>query len=115
MGEGALTEELQNPEDALDWNLTMEAFHVLIDQEARAEYEQRNLMPHAQRQLQGLRVVHEAQARDWAALEAAAKAAGYNSVEEMRAAEAAAEAARLEAARLEAEEAEKKGSKKGKK
>merc|ERR1712190_37148 len=106
------TEELQNPEDAVDWDLTMEAFHVLIDQEARAEYEQRNLMPHAQRQLQGLRVVHEAQIRERAALEKRAKAEGYSSVEEMQVADAAAAKAAAEAAALEAEEAAK-GSKKG--
>merc|ERR1712039_1019574 len=113
--EGALTEELQNPDDAVDWDLTMEAFHVLIDQEARAEYEQRNLMPHAQRQLQGLRVVHEAQARDWAILEAEAKAKGFGSVAEMRAAEEQAAREAAEAAAREAEEAAAKGSKKGKK
>merc|ERR1712226_248781 len=98
--EGSLSEELKNTEDVVDWNLILEAFHVLIDQEARAEYEQRNLMPHAQRQLQGLRVVHEAQVREWAALEARAKAEGYSSVQEMQVADAAAAKAAAEAAAL---------------
>merc|ERR1719198_2837973 len=52
--EGALTEDLRDPEMDIDWALVMEAFNVLTYAEARAEYEQRNLMPHAQLQLAGL-------------------------------------------------------------
>eukprot|EP00930_Biecheleria_cincta_P071202 TRINITY_DN58721_c0_g1_i1.p1 TRINITY_DN58721_c0_g1~~TRINITY_DN58721_c0_g1_i1.p1 ORF type:complete len:205 (+),score=57.89 TRINITY_DN58721_c0_g1_i1:44-616(+) len=70
---GALSEELQRPEDQVDWNLIMEAFNVLSDQAARAEYEERNLAPHARLQLVGLRVMHEAEVREQEA--AAAKAA----------------------------------------
>merc|ERR1719276_149284 len=42
---GAFTEELKDPEMDVDWALIMEAFSVLTNAEARAEYEQRNLMP----------------------------------------------------------------------
>merc|ERR1719487_1416919 len=50
---GALTEDLKDPEMDVDWALIMEAFECLTNAEARAEYEQRNLMPHAQMQLAG--------------------------------------------------------------
>merc|ERR1719389_104524 len=75
--QGALTEELKDPEMDVDWALIMEAFNVLTNAEARAEYEQRNLMPHAQVQLTGLRVSHESRKREEAqkAAEAAAKEA----------------------------------------
>mmetsp|Transcript_67941 Transcript_67941/g.112558 ORF Transcript_67941/g.112558 Transcript_67941/m.112558 type:complete len:210 (-) Transcript_67941:37-666(-) len=95
MDQGALTEDLKNEEDGVDWALIMEAFHVLTNQQARAEYEQRNLMPHAQVQLTGLRVMHEARRREearraLAAAEAAAKAAA--DAEAAAAEEAAADA-----------------------
>merc|ERR1719440_209845 len=73
--EGALTEELKDPEMDVDWALIMEAFTVLTNAEARAEYEQRNLMPHAQLQLAGLRVSHENRMREEAQKAAAAAAA----------------------------------------
>merc|ERR1711904_295115 len=69
---GALTEELRDPEADVDWALIMEAFSVLTNPEARAEYEQRNLMPHAQLQLTGLRVAHESKKREEAEKAAAA-------------------------------------------
>mmetsp|Transcript_99684 Transcript_99684/g.157784 ORF Transcript_99684/g.157784 Transcript_99684/m.157784 type:complete len:196 (+) Transcript_99684:112-699(+) len=61
---GALTEELKDPDADVDWALIMEAFSVLTNPEARAEYEQRNLMPHAQLQLTGLRVACESRKRE---------------------------------------------------
>merc|ERR1711957_1061676 len=62
--EGALTEELKDPEMDVDWALIMEAFSVLTNPEARAEYEQRNLMSHAKLQLTGLRISHESRKRE---------------------------------------------------
>mmetsp|Transcript_57910 Transcript_57910/g.147026 ORF Transcript_57910/g.147026 Transcript_57910/m.147026 type:complete len:197 (+) Transcript_57910:83-673(+) len=66
--EGSLTEELKDEGDRVDWDLIMEAYQVLADQEARAEYEARNLLPQARHQLIGLQVMHEAQVREEAAL-----------------------------------------------
>merc|ERR1719456_499684 len=86
--QGALTEELKDPDMDVDWALIMEAFSVLTNPEARAEYEQRNLMPHSQLQLTGLRVSHESRNRDEAQKAAAAAAAA-----EKAAAEEAASAA----------------------
>merc|ERR1719502_59916 len=87
---GALTEELKDPEMDVDWALIMEAFSVLTNPETRAEYEQRNLMPHAQVQLTGLRVSHESRKREEAQLAAAAAAAEKAAAEEAAAAAAAA-------------------------
>merc|ERR1712046_300319 len=104
---GALSEELKDTEDWVDWDLIMEAHKVLVSQVERQEYEQRNLMPHAQLQLTGLRVYHEALVREAAiAAKAAAEAAAL-----------AEEEARLEEMRLqqEAEEEAKNPKKKGKK
>merc|ERR1719401_1933292 len=36
---GSLTEELKDEQDRVDWDLIMEAFNVLNDQQARAEHE----------------------------------------------------------------------------
>merc|ERR1719272_2708221 len=90
--EGALTEELKDPEMDVDWALIMEAFSVLTNAEARCEYEQRNLMPHAQTQLTGLRVSHENRMREEAKA-AAAVAATAAAAEKAAAEEAAAAAA----------------------
>lgn len=60
---GALSEELKNPDDGHDWGLVMEAFNVLNDNEARAEYEEENLATHAKEQLVGLRVQYEVRVR----------------------------------------------------
>eukprot|EP00933_Yihiella_yeosuensis_P000190 TRINITY_DN1002_c0_g1_i3.p1 TRINITY_DN1002_c0_g1~~TRINITY_DN1002_c0_g1_i3.p1 ORF type:complete len:192 (+),score=49.38 TRINITY_DN1002_c0_g1_i3:58-633(+) len=67
---GSISEELQREEDQVDWDLIMEAFRVLSDQEARSEYEERNLAPHAQNQLIGLRSMHEARLREEAEIRA---------------------------------------------
>merc|ERR1719335_56724 len=83
---GALTEELKDPEMDVDWALIMEAFSVLTNAEARAEYEQRNLMQHAQLQLTGLRVSHENRMRQEAQKAAAAAAAEKAAAEEAAAA-----------------------------
>merc|ERR1719487_779376 len=88
--EGALTEELKDPEMDVDWALIMQAFECLTNAEARAEYEQRNLMPHAQSQLTGLRVSHESRKRDEAQKAAAAAAAAEKAAAEEAAAAAAA-------------------------
>mmetsp|Transcript_31193 Transcript_31193/g.43616 ORF Transcript_31193/g.43616 Transcript_31193/m.43616 type:complete len:184 (-) Transcript_31193:168-719(-) len=61
---GSLSEELENSSDQVDWDLVMEAFHVLSGHEARSAYEQGNLANHAQRQLLGLRVMHEARVQE---------------------------------------------------
>lgn len=61
---GSLSEELLNAEDEVDWALIMESFHVLSQHEARSAYEQKNLAPHAQLRLVGLRVMHEARLVD---------------------------------------------------
>merc|ERR1712050_586112 len=61
---GSLTEELLDAEDEVDWELIMEAFRVLMDQGARAKYENCNLAPHAKRRLVGLRTAHDAWRRD---------------------------------------------------
>merc|ERR1712008_287722 len=79
-----LLEELIDPDSAADWALVMEAFKVLSDPGSRAQYEMRNLMPHAQQQLRGLRVAHEARERERTKAEAEARAQGYASVAEMR-------------------------------
>lgn len=60
---GALSEELKNPDDKYDWDLVMEAFNVLNCNEARAEYIEQNLATHAKEQLVGLRVEHEVRVR----------------------------------------------------
>merc|ERR1719198_2214493 len=86
--QGALTEDLIDPEMDVDWALIMEAFECLTNAEARAEYEQRNLMPNAQLQLTGLRVSHESRKKEEAQKAAAAAAAA-----EKAAAEEAASAA----------------------
>merc|ERR1712146_448980 len=78
--EGALTEDLKDVEMDIDWALVMEAFNVLTNAEARAEY--------AQLQLAGLRVSHENRMREEAQKAAAAAAAA-----EKAAAEEAASAA----------------------
>lgn len=107
-----ILEELIDPSSATDWSLVMEAFRVLNDPGSRAQYEMRNLMPHAQQQLRGLRVAHEAQERKRILAEAEAKAQGYASAAEMRAAKEAMEAAAAAAAAAEAEEEAKKAQKK---
>merc|ERR1719321_13039 len=53
-----LSEELKDPSQKEDWDLIMEAFQVLVDPVARATYEQQNLVPSAQAQLGGMRVLH---------------------------------------------------------
>merc|ERR1711865_1061673 len=88
---GALTEELKDPEMDIDWALIMEAFSVLTNPEARAEYEQRNLMPHAQLQLTGLRVSHENRMREES--QKAAAIAAKAAADEAAAADAAVAAA----------------------
>ncbi|CAE8651399.1 unnamed protein product, partial [Polarella glacialis] len=70
---GTLSEELKRSEDQVEWDLIMEAFRVLSDEEARYEYEERNLAPHARLQLVGLRVMHESHLQD--EVERSAKAA----------------------------------------
>ncbi|CAK8985131.1 unnamed protein product [Durusdinium trenchii] len=57
--DGALSEELKDPKDQVDWSLILESFQVLSQHEARSVYEQRNLVPHAQLELIGLVVMHE--------------------------------------------------------
>merc|ERR1712125_223935 len=54
-----ILEDLKDAEAERDWRLIMEAFNVLVDPEARAEYEERNLSARAKTQLVGLRVQHE--------------------------------------------------------
>ncbi|CAE7238926.1 unnamed protein product [Symbiodinium natans] len=61
---GSLSEELKDADDQVDWDLVMEAFRVLSGHEARSAYEQGNLAAHAQRQLLGLRVMHEARVQE---------------------------------------------------
>eukprot|EP00746_Dinoflagellata_sp_MGD_P165526 gnl/MRDRNA2_/MRDRNA2_94851_c0_seq1.p1 gnl/MRDRNA2_/MRDRNA2_94851_c0~~gnl/MRDRNA2_/MRDRNA2_94851_c0_seq1.p1 ORF type:complete len:156 (+),score=54.91 gnl/MRDRNA2_/MRDRNA2_94851_c0_seq1:139-606(+) len=53
-----LSEELKDPSTKEDWDLIMEAFKVLVDPISRATYEQQNLVPSAQAQLGGMRVMH---------------------------------------------------------
>lgn len=62
--EGSLMESLKDAADRVDWDLIMEAYMVVDDQVARAEYESRNLLPHARSQLVCLRVMHEARMRE---------------------------------------------------
>mmetsp|Transcript_45670 Transcript_45670/g.106009 ORF Transcript_45670/g.106009 Transcript_45670/m.106009 type:complete len:188 (+) Transcript_45670:60-623(+) len=72
---GSISEELKEHDDENDWCLIMEAFRVLLGEDTRAEYELRNLEPHAKEQLIGLRVYHEVRQREEAAAAAAAEAA----------------------------------------
>lgn len=64
MEDGALLEELKDPDDSADWDLVMQAYKCLSNPEARAEYEQRNLVPRAKRQLAGLVSMHEINLRN---------------------------------------------------
>lgn len=79
--ERGLTDALPGLDGSVDADLLKEAFKVLVDAEKRAEYECRNLLPHAKCQLQGLLAQHEIRQREEAeraarvAAEEAAKAA----------------------------------------